>query len=132
MTELIGDLHPMVVHFPIALLMTSVMCWLTQYLIKDTVSNTFFRITSAMTLKIGFLFSIVTYVKGYLHSMYWEPESLLDWHGYMALLLTIYAGVMSFLIYPASRYYWMWMVVLGILVGITGHYGGTLTHGPLF
>ncbi len=119
-----GRWHPLILHFPIVLLLMAAALGL------------FNRIVPNVLLTIATLSALVTAITGFFLGTESAPKGdLIFWHQWMG------AGV-AFL---AVVWYWLSnnhlqqtylvkgiQVVLILLVGLTGHYGGMITHGEDF
>ncbi len=129
-------LHPMLVHFPIALLTTSVafealaMRWPSERL----------RASSLDMLVVGVLAAVAAVVSGHLAEEAVEnrgiPEQVLEWHeGLGFATFWIFAGVLAMRVAMAwglLRDRPIWPLLLG-LVGIAvllvaGYFGGELVY----
>lgn len=129
MLEFLGHLHPVIVHLPIGiLLLACLFMWQSR---KNKSENLqpfiniilFWGMTSATAACItGF---ILSQSGGY-------DDSLVNWHQWMGItvaLITI--GIYFFRKKPAFiRRQWIFGCLLVVLLFITGHLGGSLTHGP--
>ncbi|MRI00523.1 hypothetical protein GH721_08235 [Kriegella sp. EG-1] len=120
----VGRWHPLVLHFPIVLLLICVFLGLTN----KNISPLLFTITVLLTLVTaisGFFLSKETGIKG----------SLIIWHqwlgGALALLVTIWYWLSTtFAIHGIIPKIIQGIIL--ILVLVTGHFGGMVTHGEDF
>ncbi len=122
-----GRFHPLLVHLPIGfLLMGIILLWLSRnkrYAIPVI-------ILKAIWL-LGSLSALASSVSGYLLSLSAEYDmNTVNWHMWMGISVTI----VSFLLFLNPTVYkrkitYVLSLVLAILIIITGHLGGTLTHG---
>lgn len=128
MVELIGHFHPLLVHLPIGILLLAILfellpSWKSYRSLKRSVIT---------ILSIGSATAILSCITGYLLSQSGDYESdIVGWHQWMGIVLTVYS----------LGYVWMrsrkeykpyrkaFAFVLLILLMVTGHLGGTLTHG---
>lgn len=128
MLELIGHFHPLLVHLPIGILLLAILfellpSWKSYRSLKRSVIT---------ILSIGAVTAILSCITGYLLSQSGDYESgIVGWHQWMGIALAIYS----------LGYVWMrsrkeykpyrkaFAFVLLILLMVTGHLGGTLTHG---
>lgn len=128
MKSFIGHFHPVLVHLPIGILLLACLFqWLAgtqKYaVLKPAIPVIFFW---------GMIGAIVSCVTGFLLSQTEDYDQQLvtthQWWGIgVAILSIVMFGIQR--IAPAR-----WLVVLSIviviLVGVTGHLGGSITHGP--
>jgi mono/diheme cytochrome c family protein/uncharacterized membrane protein len=125
--DFVGRFHPLLVHLPIGfLLLGIILLWLSR--------NNRYEI-QAITLKtiwlLGCLSALASSVSGYLLSLSAEYDAgTVDWHMWMGISVTI----VSFLLFLNTVVYkreitYLLSVLLAVLITITGHLGGTLTHG---
>lgn len=120
----LGHWHPLVLHFPIVLLLLALVLALTGKRVPPGLL-TAAVLSTLVTAVTGFLLGKAGPVKG----------NLLIWHQWLG------AGVafVSVLWYALSKIGWdkgvfarvLQVLLLG-LIGFTGHYGGMLTHGEDF
>ena len=128
MTEFIGHFHPLLVHLPIGILLIALLLqWLSgkeKYrILKPAVR---------VVLLCGTVSAGISCITGYLLSVTDDyDETLVNWHLWMGLLVLL----VSFLWYlkevnerfPVNKK--LLSVALLILITVTGHLGGSLTHG---
>ena len=128
MQEFIGRLHPLFVHLPIGILLLAILFeWLpTRKPFKSI------RRSIRFILWIGFLSALVSGITGYLLSQSGEYDSRgVTWHQYSGIGLIFIS-----LTYAWTRsqkqlkpiYKLLSVIMLG-LITVTGHLGGSLTHG---
>lgn len=130
-TEFIGRLHPALVHLPIGILLIALLLiWLSakkKYNISPAVIN--------LVLLIGSISAVVTCITGYLLSLSDDYDtSLVSWHMWMGISVAF----ASFLLYikivnrQMGITYKIISIALLILIFVTGHLGGEITHGSNF
>ncbi len=128
MIELIGRLHPLLVHLPIGILLLAILFeWLPskkKYRSLKRSINTILA-TGSVT---GF-FSCFT---GYLLSQSGEYESsLVSWHQWLGITLAVYS--FGYVLIRNRKGYKSFRKSLStgllIILVFTGHLGGSLTHG---
>lgn len=128
MYELIGRLHPLLVHLPIGMLLLAILFeWLPSRKKYRSLKQSINTI-----LSIGSIMAILSCLTGYLLSQNGDYESdLVSWHQWMAIALTIYS--LGYTLMRKEKgfksFRKAFSVILLILLLITGHLGGSLTHG---
>jgi uncharacterized membrane protein len=134
---LIGKLHPLLVHFPIALVMAAA----AAELVAIATPRHAWHTVAVTNIRAGAALAVVTAVTGWLFasSPLVDATSALEWHRWMgmagavgalgAALLSSYRHV------PSRRSVFVYRVALfgaAFLVAITGHLGGALVWGAEF
>ena len=134
---LIGKLHPLLVHFPIALVMAAAAAELVAIATRRHAWHT----VAVANLRAGAAIGVVTAVTGWVlaGSTSVDATAVLEWHRWIgmsgavgalgAALLSSYRPV------PSWRSVFVYRVALfgaAFLVAITGHLGGTLVWGAEF
>lgn len=128
----LGRFHPLLVHLPIGILILGVVLhWVSNKKEFNAI-----RPAVALTLLLGVISAILSCISGWLLALDGEYETtILDRHRWMgigvALIATLY-----YLIYTKKipirtkgKLTYILSLVLLLLLFITGHLGGTLTHG---
>ncbi len=128
MSEIIGRFHPLVVHFPIAvLLIACLLLWLSK---KEKYQSLCLAVN--ITLLIGMISAVVSCISGYLLSGSGEYDAeLVGNHQWLGISVAVVA-VIIYAVNKNKRLAKMqlWLsFLLCFLIIITGHLGGTLTHG---
>ncbi|HEX5152639.1 MAG TPA: c-type cytochrome domain-containing protein [Parafilimonas sp.] len=128
MLQLIGHLHPAFVHLPIGiLLMALLLLWLSKkekYNIPQQVLK--------IVLLAGVFSALFSCVTGYILSTQDQYEKpLVVWHMWMgiAVALTSMVLYMKLARKEFDLIYKSLAVALLVLIFVTGHMGGSLTHG---
>lgn len=130
----VGRSHPLILHFPIVLLMLTLASILVQF--KNPVYQQIRQVVTDQLLLYGAIFSAFTVISG----LFLSTE---DGYDGKALQLHMWTGIA--IVFASSLIYWnrntLWkyisvyktIAVISIcLVIVTGHYGATLTHGEGF
>ncbi len=130
-TEFIGHLHPALVHLPIGILLIALfLVWLSgkkQYNISPSVIS--------IVLLIGAISAAVSCITGYILSLSDDYESSqVSWHMWMGIAVAftsflLYIKIVNGKLDITSK---ILSIALLILVFITGHLGGQITHGTNF
>lgn len=127
--DFIGRFHPVLVHLPIGILLLA--CFF-QLL---TIRSRFTVLQPAIPVMIfwGMLGAVVSCISGYMLSLSGDYEGqLVNRHQWMGIA----TAILAFILYVLYKFSigenfarWMSLGVI-ILITITGHLGGSLTHGP--
>lgn len=123
----LGHYHPLIVHLPIGILMLVFALELLQWKRRKTDM----RSAIQAALCIAFFTSIVSCLLGYFLSTEggYERNTLLL-HQWMGIGLAVATGLSWWLqSRPNRRWYKRTLFLLFILLMITGHQGGNMTHG---
>lgn len=135
--RLIGKFHPVVIHFPIALIM---LAGLSELLFILT-GKTLFSSTSRVSIFLGALGAAVAVTLGWAASVYAQYPgetgkvlTIHKWLGTSTGILIIIGAIFSELWYRNEKNYnrliYRIILLLGvILVGLTGHFGAALVFG---
>ncbi len=128
MFDLIGRLHPLLVHLPIGILLLAILFeWL-----PTKKKYRYLKRSIHPILLIGSGTAIFSCLTGYTLSQSGEYESdIVGWHQWMAISLTVYSLGYAWMRTEKGfkSFHKTFSVVLLILLMITGHLGGSLTHG---
>jgi uncharacterized membrane protein len=132
---LFGRIHPMLLHFPIVLLIMAGMMFLLNTYIGNE-HRPFFRKLTGHILLMGTLFAGITVVMGLFLSR--EPGysgDTLKWHKWTGLAVFCFSsliyifrnsGKINTVLKKTS------IALLFVFIILTGHYGANLTHGEGF
>ncbi len=128
MIELIGHFHPLLVHLPIGILMVALLLqWLSQ-------REKYAPVKQAIPIVLlwGCVTALISCITGYFLSISDDyDKSLVNWHMWMAIGVvlvsaTLYAKEKNPAVEVPKKI--LSLGLLGLLM-ITGHLGGSLTHG---
>jgi uncharacterized membrane protein len=128
----IGRFHPLIVHLPIGFLLLAIVFYFLSFSayfnsLKNSIPYILFfgTISALLSVIVGWL----------LASKGGYNEDVLSWHKWLAIALVI----ISFALWAWSvwgnknkRITTSLMVTVLILISVTGHLGGTLTHGDRY
>jgi mono/diheme cytochrome c family protein/uncharacterized membrane protein len=122
MLEVFGRLHPALVHLPVGIL---VLAFILQFI------GSFQRAITVILL-LGGISAALSCISGFILSKHddYDP-GLVNWHQWMGIITAVICFIAWF-IYKKNigiRLQRAVMVLLFVFVSITGHMGGTLTHG---
>jgi cytochrome c/Leucine Rich Repeat (LRR) protein len=128
MSEFIGHFHVALIHLPIGILLIAL---LLLWLRKNPKYNISYAVIKIILL-IGVLSALLSCITGYVLSTtdnYEKP--LVEWHMWMGFGVAI-ASMFLYMKFARNEFdiiYKALVVGLFILIIITGHLGGSLTHG---
>src|SRR5664279_4352644 len=127
-TEFTGRFHVVLVHLPIGFLLIGL---LLQWLSSKEKYHVSHQVIKVVILS-GMIAAILSCITGYLLSLNGDyDEDLVGWHLWMGISV----ASISFLLYAKiisgrlDIWYKILSVALLIVIFITGHLGGSLTHG---
>jgi uncharacterized membrane protein len=134
---LLGRLHPLLVHFPIGLVMLAAVAEAGATLTKDGR----WRTVALANVRAGAAFGVLAAAAGWRLALApgMEASALLEshrWLGAMAACAAVAAALASVRADRGSRLeFWMYRIMLfaaAALVALTGHLGGALVWGADF
>ena len=121
MLDFIGHLHPLIVHLPIGILLLGVFMLVYQHFSKVNLQKSI-----SLAFLMGSISAVLACIAGWLLSNSGEYDALLiqkhQWTG-------ITTAAIGWLAYLFKQYRKILVILLSFPIFITGHYGGTLTHG---
>lgn len=128
MSELFGHFHPLIVHLPIGILLVALLLqWLAR---KEQYKS--LQPAVAVALLWGAISALVSSITGYILSTTDDYDAtLISYHMTSAIVLT----VVSFVLYVREKNPKFDVpknalsIGLFLLIFLTGHFGGSLTHG---
>ena len=128
-TEFIGRFHPVLVHLPIGILLTGLLLEALSRYPKYALPGSVVKLIWGA----GMLSALLSCGTGYLLSMSgdYDPDLLTPhmWMGFSVAALSGFLFARS-LTQKKGRTYVASAIVLTLLIIVTGHLGGSLTHGP--
>jgi uncharacterized membrane protein len=133
---LIGRLHPLLIHFPIALVMVAVLFECAAMVTGDDR----WRIVAVANVRAGAAVGLLAAAAGWLLALMpgLEASSLLEWHRWLGTIsagITLVAALATFGTSRSSIELWTYCIALfaaGVLVTVAGHLGGLLVWGADF
>ncbi len=125
-TEFIGHFHPVLVHLPVGVLLLAVLFHFLSFKTKYE----WLKPAVKLSLFIGTLSAIASCITGYLLSSSGEyNEALVSKHQWFAIGLSAVALVAYYFYDKKLKLVKYLTPLIGLLIIITGHLGGSLTHG---
>ena len=133
----IGKFHPLLVHFPIALVLAAA----AAEVVVLATTRAAWRAVAVANIRAGAALGVVTAITGWLFaaSPLVDTSPSLEWHRWVGMASAagaIGAALLSSRLPMASRrsafVYRVTLFVTALLVAITGHLGGTLVWGAGF
>lgn len=128
MSQFIGHLHPVLVHLPIGILLLA--CFFQLLSAREKYMHLHHAI--GITLCWGMVCAIASCITGYVLSETGDyDEDLVSKHQWLGISVAVVSTLYYFLYRYGVivKYKWILPVVLIALIAITGHLGGSLTHG---
>ncbi|WP_443938519.1 c-type cytochrome domain-containing protein [Pedobacter sp. MW01-1-1] len=128
MFEFIGHFHPMLVHLPIGILLVAALFILLSF------TERFKSLYSAVVLLLwlGILGAVFSCITGLLLAQSGEYErDLVNYHKWMGIG-TALASIILLWVFKKIKIKWIVIalsVLLVLIISVTGHMGGSLTHG---
>jgi uncharacterized membrane protein len=128
MFTLAGHLHPVLVHLPIGILLIA----LALEFLSIAPARSAWKPAADLALGLGVLSAAFSCITGYLLSLTGGyDQGLVTAHQWMAISLTVLSGLLFFTLRGRrmGAVSGSLSVAVLLLVFLTGHWGGTLTHG---
>jgi uncharacterized membrane protein len=120
-TELIGHLHPLIVHLPIGILIFAYILMILQQFRKIDMN-----VAIDLAILLGTMSSVMACIAGWFlaQSGDYETEAIFkhQWTG-------ISTAILGVLAYFLKKHRWILATATIICLTIAGHFGGNLTHG---
>ena len=125
-SELIGHFHPVLVHLPIGILLLAALFQLLAFRPKYASMHA----ATSIALFWGMISAIVSCISGYLLSLSGDyDEELVETHMWFAIA-TASVSLIAYLFNRWENEFAKWVILLMVpLIFVTGHLGGSLTHG---
>lgn len=125
-TEVIGNLHPVLVHLPIGILLLAGLFQLLALKPKYAGLHT----ATSIALFWGMIAAILACITGYLLSQSGDyDEGLVDTHQWFGIS-TALVSIIAYFFNRWENEFAKWAILLMVFgIIITGHFGGSLTHG---
>ncbi|MFT4016454.1 MAG: chitobiase/beta-hexosaminidase C-terminal domain-containing protein [Agriterribacter sp.] len=131
-----GRMHPLVLHFPIVLLMLAIGMEVYRIASRNTNLTSFYKNFSGGLLLAGILFTGITVIMGlFLSREEGYGGDTLEWHKWTGAAVFFIASVIYWVrnkLWYSVTASWFFAVLMMLTLIVTGHYGATLTHGEDF
>jgi uncharacterized membrane protein len=125
-TEFIGHFHPVLVHLPIGILMISIVFYFLSQ--KEKYKSIYPAI--GVSLFLGMISAVVSCISGFLLSQTGDYDNQLAFNHQWLGIGTALLSILAYYFYKKEKLFLKWiMLLLALLIIITGHLGGSLTHG---
>lgn len=129
--DLAGKFHPLLLHLPIGVLIYAYLHLGYDLFLKKKEKP----VDISFALAVGAISAIMSSVSGYLLSLNGEyGGELLDWHKWLGIGTAV-GAVLLYFVYnrniSTKQFFGVFSVFMALLT-VTGHYGGSLTHGEGF
>jgi uncharacterized membrane protein/mono/diheme cytochrome c family protein len=126
MIEFIGHFHPVLVHLPIGILLVAVLFQLLSQKEKYKSLGT----AVGISLLVGVISAVLSCISGFMLSQSGDyDEQLVSRHQWLGIATTV-ISLLAYYLYKKQKGFLKWvMPVLAVLIIVTGHLGGSLTHG---
>ncbi|MET0636682.1 MAG: c-type cytochrome domain-containing protein [Chitinophagaceae bacterium] len=132
--QVVGRMHPMILHFPLVLLVVAMGLEFFRFSKKHKTGE-FYERFATILLAVGAVLAGITVIMGLFLSREEGYGAELDWHKWSGVGVMILASLVFF-IRQTSWYNRavarVSAVLILLLLVVTGHYGAVLTHGPDF
>ena len=124
----VGRLHPVLVHFPIALVLAAA----AAELVAMRTRRAAWRVFSVMNLRAGAAMGAITALAGWrlAAAPFIEPTRLLTWHEWMgAAGAAVAIGAAMLSLRTGGRGYRAALFAAAVIIAVAGHLGGTAVWG---
>lgn len=132
----LGRFHPILVHLPIGILLIAFVMAFLELFKKENP----YRPAIRLSLLLGSIAAVFAALSGFLLSRNGGYEiQVLNYHQWLGIVVAG-CSILLYMLYREKSETLQWTIkivrfrfwlflILVVLLGITGHYGGTLTHG---
>jgi uncharacterized membrane protein len=132
---MIGRFHPLLVHFPIALVIAAALAEGLALAMADER----WRTVAIVNLRAGAVFALFTAIAGWRFASEMDASTLLEWHQWLGTIAAAAAALAALATLPRRqrveyerRIYRVGVFAAGILMAAAGHFGGLLVWGANF
>ncbi|MEJ8843369.1 c-type cytochrome domain-containing protein [Lacibacter sp. H375] len=125
-SEFLGRFHPVLVHLPIGILLIAAVF----YVLSMREQYKALQQATTVALLLGMLSAVGSCISGYLLSISGDYEAdIVSTHKWMGFAVAAVA-IVSYFLHTRKNNAVKWMIgLMTLLIFITGHSGGSLTHG---
>jgi len=127
-SQFIGHFHPVLVHLPIGILILAGLF----HLLSTTKTYAFLIPVVRITYLLGAIAAVASCITGYLLSQTSDYDiQLITLHQWLGIGVAVVATLLYLLLKHQNDRWLLRLLTVVVLIGIiiTGHYGGSLTHG---
>ncbi|MEQ9097802.1 MAG: c-type cytochrome domain-containing protein [Imperialibacter sp.] len=125
----IGKFHPLLVHLPIGMLIIAILFGFMS--LKENYS--YLKGANHIVLFLAAISATLSAFTGWILSQSGGyANELIDWHQWMGIGLVVISWVAFFVHARNEKAFKMVLIVSGLLLVVTGHLGGSITHGDGF
>ncbi len=124
--DFIAHFHPLLVHLPIGILLIAAVF---QFLSRKEKFQSL-NVAVGIALFFGMFSAVASCISGFLLSKTDDyDESLIGKHQWLGIAVAV-TSVIAYILNKKNSWFTKWvMVLMTLLIIITGHLGGSLTHG---
>jgi uncharacterized membrane protein len=127
LVKYLGNFHPVILHLPIGAFLFTFLLFISQKYLKTN-----FEAAIKLGLLFSFITSIITSIFGFILRTNGEYDKfLVDRHMWLAIITTLLIGLVLYLHKKqmSNNYILSSFILSTLFLTLTGHNGGTLTHG---
>ena len=127
LVKYLGNFHPVILHLPIGAFLFTLLLYVYQ-----KVSKLSFKIPIRLGLIFSFISAVISSILGFILQYYGDYDTVLvNFHMWLALATTILIGLTYYLHKKNenNKYILHLFISSVICISVTGHYGGSITHG---
>ncbi len=125
-TEFLGRFHPVLVHLPIGILLIAAVFYVLS--LREQYKG--LQQATTVALLLGLLSAVASCISGYLLSISGDYEAdMVSTHKWMGFAVATIA-IVSYFLHTKKNNAVKWTIgLMTLLIFITGHTGGSITHG---
>ena len=123
----LGNFHPVILHLPIGAFLFTLLLFIYQK---------FSKIDLTIPVRLGLIFSfvsaIISSILGFILQYYGDYDgNLIDFHMWLGISTTILFGIIYYLHKQNHDHKYLSQLfgISSLILVITGHFGGSITHG---